>query len=74
MFDRFYNYVSNVDLDDFSVNDLNNGVRYLYSDLNMYKSGLFENDPVVEKVNNLLNILVDCLSNYSMEDISNENK
>jgi hypothetical protein len=74
MFDRFYNYVSNVDLDDFSVNDLNNRVRYLYSDLNMYKQVLFENDPVVDKVNNLLNILVDCLSNYSMEDISNENK
>jgi hypothetical protein len=74
MFDRFYNYVSNVDLDSYSIKELNNGVRYLYSDLNMYKSGLFENDPVVEKVNNLLNILVDCLSNYSMEDISNENK
>jgi hypothetical protein len=74
MFDRFYDYIHNVDLDAYSVKDLNNGVRNLYSDLNMYKSVLFNNDPVVDKVNNLLNILVDCLSNYSMEDISNENK
>jgi hypothetical protein len=74
MFDRFYDYIHNVDLDAYSVKDLNNGVRNLYSDLNMYKSVLFNNDPVVDKVNNLLNILVDCLYNYSMEDISNENK
>jgi hypothetical protein len=74
MFDRFYNYVSNVDLDSYSIKDLNNGVRYLYSDLNMYKSVLFENDPVVEKVTNLLNILVDCLSNYNLEEVYDENK
>lgn len=70
MFDRFYDYIHNVDLDAYSIKDLNNKVRYIYSDLNMYKSVLFENDPVVAKVTNLMNILVDCLSNYNLEEVS----
>lgn len=74
MFDRFYTYIDNVDLDAYSINELNNSVRNLYKDLDIYKTVLFENDPVVEKVTNLLNILVDCLSNYNLEEVTNENK
>lgn len=74
MFDRFYDYINNVDLDSYNIADLNNSVRNLYKDLEIYKQVLFENDPVVEKVTNLLNILVDCLSNYNLEEVTNENK
>jgi hypothetical protein len=74
MFDRFYDYIHNVDLDAYSVKDLNNGVRNLYSDLNMYKSVLFENDPLVEKIDNLLTVLVNCLSNYDISEAFEDGK
>lgn len=70
MFDRFYDYISNVDLSIYNLTLLNNNVRMLYTDLKMYQSVLQVDDPVVEKINNLLNILVDCLSNYNLEEVS----
>ena len=69
MFDRFYTYISNVDLEYYSVDELNTKVRDLYTDLNNYKSAILENDPVVEKINDLLAVLVNCLSNYSIEEV-----
>jgi hypothetical protein len=74
MFDRFYNYVSNVDLDAYSIKDLNTSVRSLYSNLNMYKQVLFENDPVVDKIDSLLAVLVDCLSNYDIEEVIKDDR
>lgn len=70
MFDRFYDYIYNVDLSIYNLTLLNNNVRMLYTDLKMYQSVLQVDDPVVEKINNLLNILVDCLSNYNLEEVS----
>jgi hypothetical protein len=74
MFDRFYTYIDNVDLEAYSINELNNSVRNLYSDLNMYKSVLFENDPLVEKIDNLLAVLVNCLSNYDISEVFEDGK
>ena len=70
MFDRFYDYISNVDLDVYSLTLLNNSVRMLYTDLKNYKSVLNTDDPVVEKIDTMLAVLVDCLSNYNLEEVS----